>query len=186
MNKELDAISGMFEELKEIMKQILKNQQTSTPAEVRLNQEQLEEVRELTDTLTAATHTPPPAQTVINRHIIDLMSNKVLIFIASLMTAIIIMAYSIKSQRETVQELRDNDLKYRYIEMQNGATPEDILKIRDLFEYNRRNDSIRIIRNQVEKYERLIIEQAEKDARARLNAAEAERLRNEAETVKRK
>ncbi|MCD8103008.1 MAG: hypothetical protein LUE26_10655 [Alistipes sp.] len=183
MNKELEAISGMFEELKEIMKQILKNQQTA-PTEIRINEEQHDAVRELSNSLKAAAHTPPPAQTVINRHIIDLMSNKMLIFIVALMTVIIIMAFSIKSQRGKIQELKDNDLKYRYIEMQNGATPEDILMLREIFDYNRDKDQIRVIRQQVNQYEKLIQEQAETEARARLNAAEAERLRNEAERLK--
>lgn len=81
-------------------------------------------------------------------------------------------------------QLRDNDLKYRYINMQGEANPENLLKLETVFTYNRNNDSIAVIRKRVETYERLVKEQAEKIERARLNAKEAERLEREVESVK--
>lgn len=81
-------------------------------------------------------------------------------------------------------QLRDNDLKYRYINMQGEANPENLLNLETVFTYNRNEDSIAIIRKRVETYERLVKEQAEKIERARLNAKEAERLEREVESVK--
>lgn len=81
-------------------------------------------------------------------------------------------------------QLRDNDLKYRYINMQSEANPENLLKLEAIFTYNRDKDSIAVIRKRVETYERLVKEQAEKIERARLNAKEAERLAKEVESVK--
>lgn len=81
-------------------------------------------------------------------------------------------------------QLIDNDLKYRYINMQGEANPENLLKLETVFTYDRNKDSIVVIRKRVETYERLVKEQAEKIERARLNAKEAERLEREAETVK--
>jgi hypothetical protein len=89
-------------------------------------------------------------------------------------------------QRDTIVRSRDNDLKYRYIQMQGEATPGDIEHLRDLFDYNRNADSIRTIRRQVVEYERFVQESAEKAERARLNAAEAQRLNSEAEQIKKK
>lgn len=82
-------------------------------------------------------------------------------------------------------QLRDNDLKYRYINMQGEANPENLLKLETVFTYNRNNDTIAVIRKRVETYERLVKEQAEKIERARLNAKEAERLEREVENIKR-
>lgn len=81
-------------------------------------------------------------------------------------------------------QLRDNDLKYRYINMQGETNPENLLKLETVFTYNRNKDSIAVIRKRVETYERLVKEQAEKIERARLNASEAERLEREVESVK--
>ncbi len=91
----------------------------------------------------------------------------------------------IDHQRKTIARLRDNDLKYRHIQMRGAATPADIKQLRNVFDWNRNLDSIRTIRKQVEQYERLIQEGIEKSERARLNSAEAERLKKAAETVRR-
>lgn len=81
-------------------------------------------------------------------------------------------------------QLIDNDLKYRYVNMQGEANPENLLKLETVFIYNRNNDSIAVIRKRVETYERLVKEQAEKIARAMQNAKEAERLEREVESLK--
>lgn len=81
-------------------------------------------------------------------------------------------------------QLRDNDLKYRYINMQGEAYLENLLNLETVFTYNRNKDSIAVIRKRVETYERLVKEQAEKIERVRLNAKEAERLEKEVESVK--
>lgn len=81
-------------------------------------------------------------------------------------------------------QLKDNDLKYRYINMQGEANPKNLLKLETIFTYNRNNDSIAVIRKRVETYERLVRKQAENIERARLNAKEAERLEREVESLK--
>ncbi len=83
-----------------------------------------------------------------------------------------------------IKSFRDNDLKYRYIQMQGAANSTDILQLRNIFEFNRNTDSIRTIRKQVEWYEQLIQQQAENEARAKLNDQQAKQLKQEAETVK--
>ena len=65
-----------------------------------------------------------------------------------------------------------------------GVTNEDNLyRLERQFRYT---DSIKIIRKQVEKYEALVKEQAERIERARTNSEEVEILRNQTETVKTK
>ncbi len=68
-------------------------------------------------------------------------------------------------------QLKDNDLKYRYIKSTNGINPENLYKLEDIFQYNRDKKLIKEIRGNVEQYERDVKEVAEK--------IESERLRND-------
>jgi 3-methyladenine DNA glycosylase Tag len=65
--------------------------------------------------------------------------------------------------------------------MQGQATENNIYRLERQFEYQ---DSITIVRKQVEKYERLVKEQAEKVERARQNADEAEKLQRKVESFR--
>jgi hypothetical protein len=67
--------------------------------------------------------------------------------------------------------------------MQGQTNEENIYRLERQFRYG---DSIKIICKQVEKYEELVREQAERTERARRNSEEVERLRKEAETLKSK
>lgn len=55
-------------------------------------------------------------------------------------------------------QLKDNDLKYRYIKSTNGINPENLYKLEDIFQYNRDKKLIKEIRGNVEEYERKLIE----------------------------
>jgi hypothetical protein len=65
--------------------------------------------------------------------------------------------------------------------MKGAATGADITNIERQFQYG---DSIRLIRKQVEKYERLVREQTERMERARREAEEVEKLKAKTERVK--
>jgi hypothetical protein len=65
-------------------------------------------------------------------------------------------------------QLKDNDLKYRFIKMRGIATSKDLLRMETIFTYDRNRDSIYVVREQVKNFERLVKEQAEKIERARL------------------
>jgi hypothetical protein len=65
--------------------------------------------------------------------------------------------------------------------MQGQAAENNIYRLERQFEYR---DSVVIIRNQVEKYEQLVREQAEKIERAKQNAEKAEKLQREVEAIK--
>ena len=67
-------------------------------------------------------------------------------------------------------QLKDNDLKYRYIKSTNGINQENLYKLEDIFQYNRDKKLIKEIRGNVEEYERRIRETAEN--------IEHEKLRN--------
>jgi hypothetical protein len=118
---------------------------------------------------------------VEHRHTIDIGSSKVFISLVVMVLTILGLAYAIGEQRQTITQYQDNDLKYRYIKMQGRTNEENIYRLERQFRYG---DSIQIIRKQVEAYENLVKEQAERIERARHNSEEAEKYRKSAEAVK--
>jgi hypothetical protein len=111
-----------------------------------------------------------------HRHTIDIGSSKIFLSLGIMALTILAFAYIIGEQRQTISKYRDNDLKYRYIKMQRQTTEDYIYRLERQFEYR---DSVVIVSKQVEKYERLVKEQAERIERARRNREEAEKLQNE-------
>ncbi len=142
----------------------------------------IDRIEKAVESLKAEKH--DSAVTHLHRHSIDAVSSKN--FIANIVVIAIIgvLIYVVGEQHRRLDRFRDNDLKYRYIQMRNGATPEDIIEIREVFEFHRAPEVIEALRRRVEEYEQLIRQEAENAAKARLNAAEAERLKNAAEAVK--
>jgi len=121
---------------------------------------------------------------VHHRHAIEIASSKVFVAIIGMGLLILGLGYVIGEQRRTISRFRDNDLKYRYVKMHGEATSGDIKGLETIFTYDRNPDSVKLIRRQVVQYERLVKERAERIEQARFNASEAERLKNEVETVK--
>jgi hypothetical protein len=116
-----------------------------------------------------------------HRHKIEIASNWVFLSLVIMAIMIIGLFYIIENQRRTISQYRDNDLKYRYIKMIGKVDEENLYCLERQFQYS---DSIKVIRKQVEKYEELVKEQAEKLERAKRNSEEAENLKNEVESLK--
>lgn len=57
-------------------------------------------------------------------------------------------------------QLKDNDLKYRYIKSINGISPENLIKLENIFRIQRNKKKITEIRQSVEKYEQKLIKSA--------------------------
>ena len=76
------------------------------------------------------------------------------------------LCYAVGEQRRNISQYKKNDLKYRYIKMQGQIEEESLYWLERQF---RHGDSIKIIRKQVEKYEELVKEQAEKIERIKEN-----------------
>ena len=93
---------------------------------------------------------------VEHRHKIDFTSNWVFISMVVMAFAILGLSYVIGNQRQTINQYKNNDLKYRYIKMQGQTDEESFSRLERRFLYG---DTIKIIRKQVEKYEELVKEQ---------------------------
>ena len=67
----------------------------------------------------------------------------------------------------------DNDLKYRYVLMKGEASPKRLSELEELFEVERDQRRIDSMRQDVEKYERLVRRRAALDEQARPNSSNA-------------
>ncbi|QGY46283.1 hypothetical protein GM418_22250 [Maribellus comscasis] len=65
-------------------------------------------------------------------------------------------------------QLKDNDLKYRYVKTRGEATAKTLLQLETIFTYSKNRDSISEIREQVDAYERMVKERTEEIERKRL------------------
>jgi 5-bromo-4-chloroindolyl phosphate hydrolysis protein len=101
-----------------------------------------------------------------HRHTIDIGSSKVFLSMVVMVLVILGLSYAIGEQRRSISQYKDNDLKYRYIKMNGQMNEENLYRLEQQFKYN---DSIKIIRKQVETYEELVKEQAERLERAKWN-----------------
>lgn len=181
------AVYALFEEIKSKL-----NKKTEPAAPVApvvppapaIRQEDIAEMRRMTESVQEIVEAVGQPQKHIHKHTIDMMSNKMLVAFVIAITLMMISFCIIVRQWSTIADYKDNDLKYRYIEMKGKADPEDIEILLNVFNYNRNPECIKEIRKQVKQYERLVREQAETAARAKLNAKQAEQYRQQAESVK--
>jgi len=112
----------------------------------------------------------PPNAVIRKEHvfIVDFRRSKTAITIISMALIILLSWGGNIWQLRKNNQLKDNDLKYRYIKMEGKASSRDLLRLETIFSYDRNRDSISVIRVQVENYERLVKEQAEEIERKRL------------------
>ena len=105
-------------------------------------------------------------------------------------TIIILAAYSIIVSVAFYLEKRpdydrmDNDLKYRYIKMKGEATPNEISELENIFEPDRDNARIEMVRGDVEAYEDAVRKQAALAEQARLKEQAAKELDDKARSIK--
>ena len=157
MSTKIDTstIYEMFEtqksELAELKKMIIN---TATPTEkneaatnaiTRLMERVVEEVKK-------------PAK-VEYRHTFDIRNSWFFFSWVALVIIILGLFWAMGNQRQTITEFRSNDLKYRYIRMQGQTNEESLFRLQQQFQHR---DSVRVIRNRVEEFERLVREQAER------------------------
>ena len=99
---------------------------------------------------------------------VDFQNSKAAITMISMALLILLSLGGNIWQLNRNSQLKDNDLKYRYIKSINEINPENLYKLEDIFQYNRDKKLIKEIRGNVEDYERNIREAAEKIERERL------------------
>ena len=118
---------------------------------------------------------------VKHHHKIEIASNWFFLSWVALVIVIFGLFWAVAYQRQTINQYKDNDLKYRYIKMQGQTDEEKLYRLERQFQYN---DSIKIIRKQVEKYEELVKEQAERLEREKKDREETEKLQRKMDDIK--
>ncbi|KAA6337685.1 hypothetical protein EZS27_014257 [termite gut metagenome] len=179
-NIEINEVYTLFEEIKGLIKKGSDNTPTVIQPEIELPD--LSVISELTDKLQETIEeVRKPAKTECH-HTFSITSNKVFFGVIGMGIALLVCMFAIHYQREKIATYKDNDLKYRYVKIQGAITPDNIGHLENIFENKR--DSVKVIRKQVEKHEKAIIEEAKRLEKARLKEQEAEQLKQEAESLK--
>lgn len=177
---EINEVYTLFEEIKELIKKGNNNAPAVIQPEIELPD--LSVISELTDKLQETIEeVRKPVKTECH-HTFSIASNKIFFSVIGMGLTLLACMFAIYHQREEIASYKDNDLKYRYVKMQGATAPENILSLENIFE-NRR-DSVKIVRKQVEQYEKAVLEEAKRLEKAKLKEQEAERLKREAESLK--
>ena len=194
---DISTISIMFEEVKQMLKRIEPNLtkannnasqepsiSTSDIAEItnRINQAEEGIVSKL-DRIEQIQAAPKKVSHKIS---IDIASSWVFLTIIGFGLLLIVSFFFHYKQRETINHLKDNDLKYRYIKAFNKTDTASIYKFEDIFEYNRNPDKIREIRKATIQYEDDVRDRARRLEQAKLKEDEAAKLQMEANKLKKK
>ena len=171
---DISIIYEMFETL--ISK--LDKPKTNTVEPVQID---LSAVNAMTEQLENAISEIKKPSKIEHRYTLDVQESWFVFSWVALVVIVLGLSWVIGNQRKTITELRNNDLKYRYIRMQGQANEESLFRLQEQFQHR---DSVRIIRNRVVEFERLVRKQAERMERARMNEQESERLREEVERLR--
>lgn len=178
-NIDVNEVYILFEEIKELVKINGKNNMAVQP---ELELPDLSAITELSEKLDKAIGEIRKPVKMEHRHIFSIASSKIFIGVIGLCIMCLFFLFTVFSQQKEITTYKDNDLKYRYIQMQGEIAPAGLISLDSIFD-NRR-DSVKIIHQQVKKYEKAVVEEAKRLKKARLKEQEAERLRNEAEKLK--
>ena len=176
------AVFEMFETIKEL---IIKQPQKQTekqaePVKVDFDTSVFDAVTERMEIAVEEMKNPSIVENR-HRHTIDIGSSKIFLSLIVMAFIIIVLSYVVGEQRRSINQFKENDLKYRYVKMQGRANEENLYRLERQFQYG---DSIKIIRKQVEKYEKLVKEQAERIERAKRNSEEMKTLQKDLERLK--
>ena len=176
---EINEIYTLFEGIRELIKVGSRN---NTPIQPEIELPDLLAIDELLGKLDEAIEEIRKPVRTEHHHIFSIASSKVFYGVIGLCIMCLFFILTVFYQRKEIATYKDNDLKYRYIQMQGEITPAGVIALDSVFE-NRR-DSVKMIRKQVQYHEKVIIEKAKRLEQARLKEQEAEQLKKEAESLK--
>lgn len=178
-NMNVNEVYTLFEEIKELVKIQGKNNMAIQP-EIELPD--LSAIDELSYKLDETIGKICKPVKMEHHHIFSIASSKIFIGVIGLCFMCLFFLFTVFNQRQKIVTYKDNDLKYRYIQMQSEIAPAGLISLDSIFD-NRR-DSVKMIRQQVEKHEKAVVVKAKRLEKARLKEQEAERLREDAKKLK--
>jgi hypothetical protein len=167
-NIDINEIYTLFEEIRELIKAGSKNNNLIQP---QIDLPDLSAIDGLSEKLDKAIGEIRKPVRTEHHHIFSIASNKIFYGVIGLCIVCLFLLFTVFTQRKENATYKDNDLKYRYIQMQGEITPAGVIILDSIFE-NRR-DSVRVIRKQVGQYEKAVIGKAKRLEQARLKEQEA-------------
>lgn len=198
---EISVISGMFEELKQILKRVETNTEKSDD-EIKPEQENSISTSDLAniennvsnrvgqseELLLSRLEQIEQAQTapkkLYHRISVDIKSSWVSFTLVGLFLFLITSLCLCYKLKETNNRLADNDIKYRYIKMYCKTDSVQISQLEDIFVYNRNEKIIDKIKSDVQEYEQAIYKSAQLLEQAKMREQEAIELQNQADKLK--
>lgn len=174
-----NEVYTLFEEIKELIKKGNDNKPVIQP---QIEIPDLSALNDLTDKLDKAIEEARKPVKTEHHHIFSIGSNIIFFGFIGIFVACLYSFFTIYNQRNEISSYEDTDLKFRYIKMQGEITPQKLINLENIFENKR--DSVKLIRNNVRKYEKALIEEAKRLEQVRLKEQEAERLKQEVEKLK--
>ena len=114
---------------------------------------------------------------ICKKHVfsIDFQNSKAALTMIS-MALLILLSFGCNIwQLDRNSQLKDNDLRYRYIKSTNGISPENLYKLEDIFDYHRDKKLINKIRENVEDWEKAIQKTAEKVEHEKLGSSKSKK-----------
>ena len=173
-------VSTVYEMFEEINKKLDKQTIDKPTEPMQVDMTAINAMTERLKTVIEAVREPTKVEHQ-HRHTIDIGSSKIFISLIVMALMIIGLSYAVGEQRRSISQYRNNDLKYRYIRMQGQTSEENLSRLERQFQYS---DSIKIIRKQVEKYEKLVWEQADRLERDKENNKKINRIQKEVNGLK--
>ena len=168
---DINEIYTLFEEIKEIIKSKGSN---NTEVKQEIDMPDLSAITALSDKLDRAIEQVSKPIKTEHHHVFSFASSKTFISVLVLGAICIISLFTVIFKQKEADSLKDNDLKYRYIQMVGEASPSLLTNLDSIFEY--RLDSMKIIRKEVVAYEKAVIERAKRLEKARIMEIELEKL----------
>lgn len=189
---EIGTICVMFEELKQMLKRLETNLTNKTNQEPSISTTDIQKVTDqfcqsekvILTKLESIEQIQLAPKKVSHRLTIDIASSWVFFSMLGMGILIIVSCFVHYQQRETISQLSDNDLKYRYIKAFNKSDSTSIYKLEDIFGYYRNPNKIREIRKITIQYEEDVKTRAERLEQAKLKEEEANKLQLEANKLK--
>ena len=189
----LELSFEMYEELKETLIKTLRTElaearsQSAAPVDTDAIKQLLQAISEMEEKVVGMEIPEElPPRMVQHRFSLSLDATRNFWLFMSMFVVIAVQSVGLYLDWRPDRSRYDNDLKYRYVLMKGEASPKRLSELEELFEVERDQRRIDSMRQDVEKYERLVRRRAALDEQARLKAQEAEQLKRDAAKLKNK
>lgn len=129
---------------------------------------------------------PKPSPPQKHFHNIELKSSKVVVTLVSLSVLLLASLIGNFYQLSANNRLTDNDIKYRYVKAMGEITHDNLFKLETIFEFEPDKQKQCSLLKMVEEHKQRVEQRARELEQVRLKEAQAEQLRQEAESLKQK